>query len=281
MKKITMLIVLHLMTVCGMANAGLITRPYNYVPGNPILSGQVNSNENALYNLVNGSIDNANIAAGAGILCTKLTISGGACANTVQDTSLYGTSWSDLTDGLDTTLHIHYADTLLMRNASGTFATSTTIEDALDALAAFTGYTAAATATTTPMQYVGFATGSGSVTVAPNTAPAGILVAFGAHVAVSIAAGNNCAVYAPIAVNSVDLSSSGSPDVRYHVMNQIGGSADFFQNGNYYSTSLYAVVDGWDPTISNVIDFGTVWSAGGCLAGSTADSGSITVYALK
>lgn len=53
---------------------GLITRQYTYAAGNTIDPDENEANENALYNLVNGNIENANIKAGAAIASTKIAI---------------------------------------------------------------------------------------------------------------------------------------------------------------------------------------------------------------
>ena len=51
---------------------GLITKQYTYQSGAIILASEQNANEDALYTLVNGQIDNANISATAAISATKL-----------------------------------------------------------------------------------------------------------------------------------------------------------------------------------------------------------------
>jgi len=49
-----------------------ITRTYSYTAGDTIDPDQNNANENALYNLVNGNIDNDNVKAGAAITESKI-----------------------------------------------------------------------------------------------------------------------------------------------------------------------------------------------------------------
>jgi hypothetical protein len=51
---------------------GLITKTNTYTAGNTILASEVNANEDTLYTLVNGNIENANVKAGAGIVESKL-----------------------------------------------------------------------------------------------------------------------------------------------------------------------------------------------------------------
>lgn len=50
----------------------IITRQYTYTAGNTIDPDENNANENALYNLVNGSLDNANISTSAAIAESKI-----------------------------------------------------------------------------------------------------------------------------------------------------------------------------------------------------------------
>lgn len=51
---------------------GLITKPNTYTAGNTILASEVNSNEDTLYTLVNGNVENANIKSSAGIVESKI-----------------------------------------------------------------------------------------------------------------------------------------------------------------------------------------------------------------
>lgn len=50
-----------------------ITRKYSYTAGNTIDPDENNANENALYNLVNGNLDNDNIKPGGGITESKIS----------------------------------------------------------------------------------------------------------------------------------------------------------------------------------------------------------------
>ena len=50
-----------------------IVRSYSYVAGDTIDPDQNNANENALYNLVNGNLDNDNVKTGAAIAESKIT----------------------------------------------------------------------------------------------------------------------------------------------------------------------------------------------------------------
>lgn len=51
-----------------------VTRTYSYSDGAVIVAAQHNTNENTLFDLVNGNIDNANIKANAGIVASKLNL---------------------------------------------------------------------------------------------------------------------------------------------------------------------------------------------------------------
>lgn len=51
---------------------GSVTKPNTYTAGNTILASDVTDNEDTLYTLVNGNLDNANIDASAGIVESKI-----------------------------------------------------------------------------------------------------------------------------------------------------------------------------------------------------------------
>lgn len=77
---------------------GLVTRTFTYSAGAVIIASQFNTNENTLYNLVNGLIDNENVASGAAIAATKLNL-----ATIAQSITMSGAAFSPsvqtLTDG--------------------------------------------------------------------------------------------------------------------------------------------------------------------------------------
>lgn len=62
----------------------LITKSKTFADNDPIIYSDLNANWDALYNLVNGNLDNSNIASGAAIDSTK--ISGGAVTLTTPQT---------------------------------------------------------------------------------------------------------------------------------------------------------------------------------------------------
>jgi|GEM_PF-2980581 hypothetical protein len=51
---------------------GLVTKTNTYTAGSTILASEVNTNEDTLYTLVNGNIENANVKAGAAIAESKI-----------------------------------------------------------------------------------------------------------------------------------------------------------------------------------------------------------------
>ena len=53
---------------------GLVVRTYTYSAGAVIVAAQHNTNENTLYNLVNGALDNDNVTASANLAATKLNL---------------------------------------------------------------------------------------------------------------------------------------------------------------------------------------------------------------
>lgn len=52
---------------------GTISKPNTYVVGATILASEVNDNEDTVYTLVNGNIENANVKASAGIVESKIS----------------------------------------------------------------------------------------------------------------------------------------------------------------------------------------------------------------
>jgi len=54
----------------------LASIPFIFSAGQTIIASQHNSNFSTIYNVVNGGLDNSNIAAGAGIVYTKLYLAG-------------------------------------------------------------------------------------------------------------------------------------------------------------------------------------------------------------
>jgi hypothetical protein len=72
----TLLLVL---TIVGVAYSGIITRPTKTTGGTSYADGTVphasdlNGDIDTVYSLVNGALDNSNIAAGAAIAASKIT----------------------------------------------------------------------------------------------------------------------------------------------------------------------------------------------------------------
>lgn len=63
---------------------GVITKQHTFIDDDPIIYSDLNANWDALYNLVNGNIDNSNISPSAAIDPTK--VSGGAVTLTTPQT---------------------------------------------------------------------------------------------------------------------------------------------------------------------------------------------------
>jgi hypothetical protein len=98
----------------------LVSKPNTFSAGTTAVASQVNANEDALYNAINGNLDNDNIKASAGIVDSKLaTIATGGKVNV---TALSGT----VTNAISTTNLI--ADTITTTNISATIIRATTIE---------------------------------------------------------------------------------------------------------------------------------------------------------
>lgn len=70
---------------------GLVTKPYTFTAGTTIVSTQVNSDFDTLYSLVNGLLDNANIAGAANIDWAKL-------ATTISRNLSFATTYGIATD---------------------------------------------------------------------------------------------------------------------------------------------------------------------------------------
>lgn len=66
--------------LCGAAYGTSLTIPYSFSPATTIYSAQVNANNTAIANVINGGIDNSNIAASAGIVLSKLGLNPGGSA---------------------------------------------------------------------------------------------------------------------------------------------------------------------------------------------------------
>jgi hypothetical protein len=91
----------------------VVSKPNTYSAGTTAVAAQVNANEDALYNAINGNLDNDNIKASAGIVDSKLaTISTGGKVTTA---ALSGT----ITNAISTT-NIS-CTTLTATNISGSF----------------------------------------------------------------------------------------------------------------------------------------------------------------
>lgn len=66
---------------------GIISKPNTYTAGGTITASEVNANEDALYTLVNGNLENANIKSSAAIAYSKL-----ALGTSILDTDISNTA---------------------------------------------------------------------------------------------------------------------------------------------------------------------------------------------
>ncbi len=111
----------------------LISKPFTFVDGDPILAGQHNDNYDAIYGAVNGNLDNSNLTASANIALSKLNattellikkasgnaLSAGLVADTVGRVSLNNSGLITFGAGSsqDMALKREDANTLAVRDA--------------------------------------------------------------------------------------------------------------------------------------------------------------------
>jgi hypothetical protein len=69
--------------------AGLVSRPFNYVAGQLILSNSLNQNEITLYTLVNGQLDSQNVNTAVGIGANQINTTCTGCTNTFGGAATY------------------------------------------------------------------------------------------------------------------------------------------------------------------------------------------------
>lgn len=91
---------------------GLVTRTYSYTAGNTINPTENNTNENTLYTLVNGNIDNDNIKTAAGISYNKIDFTGSGLNSTGTITFIIDGGGAVLTTGIKGDLYIPFACTI-------------------------------------------------------------------------------------------------------------------------------------------------------------------------
>jgi len=163
---------------------------------------------------------------------------------------------------------------------TGSYYATDTVESALTELAVFTGYNYAATATTSALRYIGYATGTASIVVAANLAPNGIIVTISSHMVVGANSGFSCRQNLPLSVNSTALASDGSTD-EYRYVTGAGISAASL-DGLFTNTIVYTPTDGWDPAITNSVKIGTAYNkSGDSCTSSTHDSDTLIIQAIK
>jgi len=154
---------------------------------------------------------------------------------------------------------------------SGSYYATDTVESALSEIAIFTGYNYAATATTSALRYIGFATGTASITVAANLAPNGIIITLSSFITAGANSGLYCIYVVPVSVNGVDLATDGAA-TEYRFSTTAGISAATLSSV-FSNTIVYTTADGWDSSISNTVNIGTAYAKAGstCSAGSHSD----------
>jgi hypothetical protein len=266
------------------------------------------------FDIANNYITDAMISSAAAIQDTKFKCSGSTywatlsgCGGTPLNADLLHTHSFSAT----TTINLAYATgtisatqhgdlsaaTSTMHSATSTVITdnndlynSTNVEGALWEVANYIGYstqTAAATSSWNA-KVAGFAIDftaswpttnpTASIVIPINTSKNGISVTITANVQTSPSPASFCNVNVPLAVNGVNLSTSGTPDYRYEVYM---GSSNATVATNSSTTMVYRVTDGWNPAIENTVSIGTVFAGGtGCVA-ATAENFQIIIFSLN
>lgn len=112
-----------------------ITRDYEYAAGETINPAENNSNENKLFNLVNGNLDNDNISGSAGIVESKITFSasghghtGGSDGKLIPVTATW-TVYGALIVSTDAAPWLRFKDARTITSASAIVKTASTGAD--------------------------------------------------------------------------------------------------------------------------------------------------------
>lgn len=123
MKKLLLLLLL----LSSVAHAGIVSKPYTFFNNTIADANQVNANYDTLYTLVNGNLDNDNIAAAAGIVFSKLdaaTVAGVTASQNLTNKTLTGPVFSGSITG---TYTLAGTPTITAPTITGTIAGSPTI----------------------------------------------------------------------------------------------------------------------------------------------------------
>lgn len=123
MKKLLLLLLL----LSSVAHAGIVSKPYTFSNNTIADANQVNANYDTLYTLVNGNLDNDNIAAAAGIVFSKLdavTVAGVTASQNLTNKTLTGPVFSGSITG---TYTLAGTPTITAPTITGTIAGSPTI----------------------------------------------------------------------------------------------------------------------------------------------------------
>jgi len=273
-KHITALFVLLSIFMAGSAlSAPLATLP-RWAEGDDRTPAAFNAIWTSIENAVN-NISEAQIDTGA---VTESKIGSGAVTQAKMNCSGY---WDLLTfcegqEDLADTAHRHSAAYIVFSDSGFT---AVTVEDAISEISEYVGYSSASVATSTygvgrfaGYAYDGTSTtvgaaswGSASVTVPANYASQALRVSL-AGVFDSGTPPSDGYLGLRVKIGSdptIDLSSSGSPDNRFHIVFSDGSAG----GGGTFSTERTMMINtttvpSFDPTQEIVVSAGVSWNAG-------------------
>jgi hypothetical protein len=277
MKKIFLILAVAVFLWGSSARADYATGIVTFTPHTIISSTDVNSNFSTLASTINGLLDYVNLK-NLGITGAKLansTITAGKMACSGYWATLTGCASTPLNADAD---HVHSAGAITVADSGGHYATNT-VESALAEIAVFTGYDSSASGTTSALRYMGFATGSATVTVATGTAPNGVIITLSGFIQSEAAAPNTCVTNQTVKVNGTNLSTALSPQRRFTM--SLGVSSGSL-SGMSSNTFIYTPSDGWPITGPVTITVGDVYNdVGSTCSASASSSESIVVQGIQ
>jgi hypothetical protein len=234
---------------------GLIGTLTTFVAGAKILASEVNANFTAIRNVVNGNIEAANLAADA--------VGAAAHADISASTDTYHTAASNTFSNAK--FNATNASTAIVELATAISynKTNPTIKPV-----AVVGYSFDATEYTALSSTGSYTAGSLKVTVPANAAATAIYVRYGLYASVN-GTGGAYTLYVPIRIGTTDLSTSGSPDSKFHIphgISAVGTIASCPSRATIINSTTYPTLD---LTAANDISIGTIFavSTGGSLQG--------------
>lgn len=256
---------------------GLITDPYTFVDGDPIVASQPNERFDTIYNEFNGNIDNANIKTGAAIALSKLdltsellikvasgrALSAGVTGDTTGRVSLnasglitFGTGGSQ-----DMALKREDANTLAVRDAGDSVYKSLKV-NALTASGALsgTGLTLSSTFSGTSGSF------SGALTAASMSLSAALPVGSGGTGLTAFTPGDLVYCSATNTLNRLPIGSNGQ------TLQVVAGVPTWVTGGSVFQSSDQSITLGGGLTIAHGLGAAPkqVWSA---LVNQTAEAG--------